>query len=68
MLKKREELISQFHKKGLKKKVPRHILEAFCHVIKTECKGETTHKERLFDLDIKEAIRQSGSNKKLEFI
>ena len=65
MQKKREEIITQFHKKGLKKKVPCHVLEAFCHVIKTECNGETNYEK---DHLIQISRRRSGSNKKLEFI
>ena len=53
-----KEILAQFYKTGIKKKVPRHVLEAFCHIIKIECKGETNYEKRLYDLDVKEAIRQ----------
>ena len=58
MHKKRKEIMIQFRKKGLKGKVPRHIVDAFCHVIKTECKEETTYVKRSYDPEIKEAIRE----------
>ena len=59
MKEKRKEILEQLHKKGLKGKVPKHILEAFCHVIiKTECKGRTNYVKRLYDAEGIEAIRQ----------
>ena len=58
MQKKRVEIIQQFQKKGLKKKVPRDVMEAFCHVIRVECKGEDNFEKRSFGPVIKNAIRQ----------
>ena len=58
MKKKQKEIIAQFHKKGPKKKVPRHVLGAFYHVIKIECKREKNYEKRSYGSEIKEAIRQ----------
>ena len=38
--------------------MPGHVLEAFCHVIKIECKGDTNYEKRAYDSYIKEAFRQ----------
>ena len=56
MKEKRKEILEQLHRKGLKGKVPKHILEAFCHVIKTECKGRTNYVKRLYDAEGIDAI------------
>ena len=58
MQKKQKEIIDQFQKKELKRKVPQHILAAFCHITKTEYKGETTYEKISYDSEMKEAIRQ----------
>ena len=58
MQKKRKEIIDQLQKKGIKGKVPRHVLAAFSHIIKTECNEEVTYVKRSHDQDIKEVIRQ----------
>ena len=44
--------------KGLKGKVPKHILEAFCQVIRTECKGQMNYVKRSYNAEVKEAIWQ----------
>ena len=52
MQKNQKEIIDQFQKKELKRKVPQHV------VIKIECKGEKTYEKRSYDSEIKEVIRQ----------
>ena len=53
MEEKRKEILEQLHKKGLKGKVPEHILEAFFHVIETECKGKVNYAKRIYDMEVK---------------
>ena len=50
MQEKQKVIVKKIHKKGLKEKVPRHVLLAFCHVIKKECKGKTTYERISYDL------------------
>ena len=58
MVTKRNEMLQQLHKKGLKGKVPKHILKASCHVIEAECNGKADCIKRAYDKQVKEAIWQ----------
>ena len=58
MKEKWKEILEQLHRKRMKGKVPKHILEAFCHVIKTEYKGKKDYIRRSYAAEIKEVIRQ----------
>ena len=42
----------------MKRKVPKYIVKAFCHIIKTECRRKSNYVKRSYDAEIREEIRQ----------
>ena len=58
MVAEREKAIEAMEKEGKKKKIPKDVLKAFCHYIKTTCSGGTGYVKEMYPLKVKEAIQQ----------
>ena len=54
----RTKALKELASQGRKKKVPRHIMEAVCHVIRSECAGKKAPLKLTHTPAIKHAIRQ----------
>ena len=57
MKKKRQEVLKEAMKRGIKKRIPRHMMEAICRVMKHEMGDEETAVSEMADNNIRRAVK-----------